>query len=142
MIDAEVYLDQLLDLSMTATPFVEDLWVAPDIDVTIMQHFPALTWNIVGDGEPLNGPDAYGIILNASVFGEGMDAAKAVARYVDRTVMAWFEDPWPTAITVDGDRIVVSNGERLDLMTRLAAAEIEGRNVVQYSGSFRILLRA
>jgi hypothetical protein len=71
-----------------------------------------------------------------------MDQAKATAMHVDDVVLAWFEDPWATAVEFDGVRVVVSEGERIDTPTRAAAAMIDGRNVVQYSGSYRLLLRS
>ena len=141
MIDIEQYVGKLWTQSLTATPPPADLWVAPDIDVDTVKNLPALTWNIVGDGETEDGPGAVGIILNVNILGNGMDQAKDAARHVDDVAMAWFDDPWPTAITVDGDRIVVSDGDRIDMPTRIAEAMVEGRNLVQYSGSYRLLLR-
>lgn len=145
MIDAEQYLGLLWEQSFTADPLdldpPVDLWVAPDIDVDQLDHLPALTWNITGDGEAADGPNADGFILNVSIFGDGMDQAKATAIHVDEVAMKWFDDPWATAATFDNHSVVVATGERIDTPTRLPAAEINGRLVVQYSGSYRLLLR-
>lgn len=142
MIDIEQYIDLLWAQSLTAMPFEEEIWVAPDIDVdTVSDHIPALTWNIQGDGEIQDVEGTYGVILNVNILGYGMDQAKAVAGHVDDVAMEWFEDPAPTRIDVDGSPVVVSLGDRQDLPTRIAQAEVDGRNLVQYSGSYRLLIR-
>lgn len=143
MIDIEAYLAALMEQSYAANPYDEDVWVAPDIDVdTVADHIPAVTWNIQGDGEEQDVDETFGILLNANVLGNGMDQAKGVAKHFDGLVMEWFDDPAPTLIEIDGVRMVVSLGWRQDLITRIAQAEVEGRNLVQYSGSYRLLIRS
>jgi hypothetical protein len=143
MIDAEAYQKLLWDQSFTAHPTVGfTLWVAPDIDVQTLDELPALTWNLSSDANDMNGPDAWNFILNANVFGDGMDQAKSAMRHVDSLVQEWFEDPGPTVIDVDGDRIAVADGETLDYPSRQATSDLPARLVVQYSASYRLLMRS
>lgn len=143
MIDAEAYIGQINLRDFEALRDDLDMpHVAPDIDTETLEEIPAIIWNLSGDGQQADGPGMWTFVLSYNIFGDGMDQAKAYARLTDRVANSWFADPWPTALEVDGDRIVISGGETIDLPTRTAQSIIDGRNVVQYSGSYAIMLRS
>lgn len=141
MIDPEAYLKQLWDLAWESLDPAGRPWTAPDIDTTILERLPALTWNISGDGQQASGPGLWTFVLNANIFGDGMDAAKALARAVTDVVEAWGEDPRPTRLTVDGYRMAIASADQIDIPTRLARSEIDGIDVVQYAGSWSLAIR-
>lgn len=142
MIDAEVYLGKLLLRDAEASLEPEDeLFIAPDIDVDQLSEFPALIWNITGDGQIANGDGLWTFTLNVIFFAEGMDAAKKWARFGYDLVHFWDDRSDLTELEVDGEPVWVSFVEDIDLPTRQASADIDGRNVTQYSGSFALALR-
>jgi hypothetical protein len=141
VIDAEVYIHDLIEQSMTATAPPSDLWVAPDIDVDTLEELPALTWNLSGDSSTANGPGLWNYVLNVSIFGDGMDQAKQFAKYVDAMVQSWDVDPLATAIEVDGSDVACAGVDDVQLPARQATADIGGRLVVQYVGIYALALR-
>jgi hypothetical protein len=151
VIDVDVYLHLLLTQSITAAFAAEGFdevieaepWCAPDIDVDTLEKMPAVTWNILADGEVPNGPGLWNYILNLNCFGYGMDQAKALARGMHAIAEGWDENTAGTVIEVDGDDVWLSSVDtNLDIPTRLPAAIIEGRLTVQYSGSYAIGVRS
>lgn len=143
MIDAEVYLQTLIvrDTEEDLDPG-EVVTIAPDIDVDQLEKMPALLWTLTGDGQVANGDGLWSYTLTLSVYGEGMDEAKRWARFFYKLVHYWDENPALTKLTVDGDPIWVSTLEDIDLPTRQSSADIDGRNVTQYVGSFALALRS
>lgn len=142
MIDAEVYLAKLLarDVEATLEPG-EEVFIAPDIDIAELRIRPALLWTLIGDGQVANGDGLWRYTLTLSIYGEGMDAAKRWARFFYNLVHHWDDRADLTELEVDGDTIWVSTVEDIDLPTRQASADIDGRNVTQYVGSFDLALR-
>jgi hypothetical protein len=152
VIDVEVYLHLLMTQSI-ATAFADDgfdpaqilaaPYCAPDIDVDTLDNIPAVTWNILADGEVANGPGLWNFVLNLSCFGHGMDQAKALMRGMHAIAERWDEATASTVIDVDGDDVWLSSVDtNRDIPTRLPAAIIEGRLLVQYSGSYGIGVRS
>jgi len=152
MIDVEVYLNLLLKQSIAAAYaankfdpalFAAAPWCSPDIDIDTLDNFPAVTWNILADGEAANGPGLWYFVLNLNLFGNGMDQAKALMRVMHDIAEAWDADTATTAINVDGDDVWLSGVDTdRDIPTRLPAAIIDGRMVVQYSGGYGIGVRS
>lgn len=142
MIDAEVYLHQLL-VRDVQEQLEEDetLAIAPDIDVNQLAHLPAVLFTVTGDGQVANGPGLWSFTLTLSVFGEGMDQAKRFARLLYDVVHHWDDRPDLTPISIDGENTWVSELDDIDLFSRLSSADIDGRNVTQYVGSFALALR-
>jgi len=141
MIDAEAYLYELFTRDIEDAGFDEDVTVAADIDVQVMDELPYWTFSVIGDGQQSNGDDLWSYTLTVSVFAEGMDATKNSARAMYDLVHAWDTDPGATQLTTGGDTIWVSSLDDIDLPSRLASAEIAGRNITQYTGSFGLALR-
>lgn len=140
MIDAEVYLNLLLTRDYAALGVDADT-ITPDLDVDELDRLPAVTWNVVGAGQVANGGGLWSFILNMNFFGDGMDEAKASAKTGYDLVHGWDNDPTVTVLPVDGADTWVSALADQDIPTRLGRAVIDGRNVVQYAGSFAIDLR-
>jgi hypothetical protein len=144
VIDAEVYFKQLLDRDATDLQLddSEETWVAPDLDIEFLERIPALTWNVSGDGQTSNSEGLWTYIFNINCFGIGLDQAKALARAGYDVVHGWGTDPASSRFVVDGDAIFVLEVQDIDLPSRVAKAMIDGRSVVQYSGTFAIALRS
>lgn len=142
MIDAEVYLATLIqrDTEEDLEPD-EEVFIAPDLDVNQLAQMPALLWTLTGDGQVANGDGLWSYTLTLSVYAEGMDAAKKWARFFYNLVHYWDEHTELTELEVDGDTLWVSTVEDIDLPTRQSSADIDGRNVTQYVGSFALALR-
>lgn len=151
VIDVDVYVHLLLTQSITAAFAAGDFGdlieaapsCTPDIDVDTLESLPAVTWNILADGEVANGPGLWNFVLNLNCFGNGMDQAKALARGMHSIAEAWEEATVSTVIVVDGDDVWLSSVDTdRDIPTRQAAAIIDGRLTVQYSGSYGIGVRS
>jgi len=152
VIDVEVYLNLLLQQSIQAAFDADEFdptliparpWCAPDIDVEILSKVPAVTWNITSDGEVANGPGLWNFLLNLNLFGVGMDQAKELTRVLHGIAVGWDDDTTSTVIAVDGNNVWLSSVDTdRDIPTRLPAAIIDGRQIVQYSGSYGIGVRS
>jgi hypothetical protein len=142
VIDAEVYFHQLLVRDIAALDLEDDVAIAPTIDIDQMEDFPSILFEYSGDGQSANGPGLWGFTLTLSVFADGMDPAKALTRALYDVVRAWDADPASTVLAVDGERIWISSADDVDLFSRIASAQIAGRNVTQYVGSFALALRS
>jgi hypothetical protein len=143
VIDAEVYLHQLLTRDYAAlspqpspAPFV-----GPGLDVGELDHLPSVIWHVTGSGQTANGDGLWLYTLSVNVFGNGMDDAKAAMKTFYDVVHAWDANPASTVLDVDGSPVWVSSLEDNDLPSRFPSADIPGRNVVQYGGSFPLALR-
>lgn len=141
MIDGEAFLSKLIPRDVEALDLDEDVSIAPDIDVDQLEHLPAILFTLIGDGQVANGDGLWNFILTLSTFGEGMDQAKRFARIGYDIAHAWNGNSAATVIDVDGEPTWVSDVSDIDVPSRLAAAQIPGRNVVQYVGSFGLALR-
>jgi hypothetical protein len=103
---------------------------------------PHVSWHLTGSGETSNGDGLWLYNLTVNIFGNGMDQAKAAANLLYDVVHAWNDNSAATVISVDGEPMWVAWLNDNDIPSRVAAADIPGRNVVQYSGSYPIGLRA
>lgn len=143
MIDAEMYMGKLIEQSYDAldpqpTPRPK---ISPDVGLHELADFPAIVWHLTGSGQTANGEGLWLFNLTVNIFGIGMDAAKDAAKHLYDVVHAWNENPAFTVIQVDGEPMWVSQLDDNDIPSRVAAADIPGRNVVQYSGVYPIALR-
>lgn len=146
MIDAEVYLQTILvrDTEEDLEPGDGEIAIAPDLDVDELNgNYPALLWTITGDGQAANGNGLWSYTLTLSVYAEGMDQAKKWAKFFYNLVHYWDERDDLTEIDLpDGDTIWVSGVGDIDVPTRQSSADIRGRHIVQYVGSYALALRS
>jgi hypothetical protein len=135
LIDAEVLAYRLLDRDQ------DDATVKSDIDVTVMDEFPFISFSIVvGQSIDNHAPPAGWVAtLNINIFDLSLDAAKARARKVYDDVWMW-ADPFAGLGTVDGVGHVSEVADQ-SIFTRVATAEVESKWVTQYAGSFELLVR-
>lgn len=143
MIDAEVYMGMLIKQSYDALdpqPIPRPK-ITPDVDMREVDALPQIVWSVTGSGQTGNGDGLWFYTLHALVFGDGMDQAKAAMKTFYDIAHAWDADPASTVIDVDGCPVWLSFLEDEDLPSRFPSADIPGRNVVQYGGSFPLALR-
>lgn len=142
MIDADAYVGTLFKNSLNAVSPAPDPLpnIRPDFDPEALT-LPAVRWNIVGDGNLANGVGLHNYRLDVVIIGAGMDQAKAAMRLLHDLVHGWDEAPAGTLLTVAGDTISVASLEDDVLPSRDSAAEIPGRDLVQYSGAYALALR-
>jgi hypothetical protein len=145
VIDAEVYLQTIIvrDTEEDLDPEDGDIAIAPDLDVDeLAGNYPALLWTLTGDGQVSNGEGLWTYTLTLSDYAEGMDKAKKWARWFYKLVHYWDEHPELTELEIDGDTIWVAGVEDIDVPTRQSSADVDGRHIVQYVGSYALALRS
>lgn len=143
MIDAEMYMGKLLKQSYDALdpqPMPRPN-ITPDVDMREVKNLPQIVWSLTGSGQTGNGEGLWFYTLHLLSFGDGMDQAKAAMKSFYDIVHAWDANPASTVIDVDGSPVCVAWLEDEDLPSRFPSADIPGRNVVQYGGSFPLALR-
>jgi len=134
LLDVEPFIYQLLGRDIHAQS--EDVIVSADIDITSLDELPVVSFILTSD--PANdGPGLYHFTLDINVFGEGMDAAKALAQMVDGIVFGWNGNE---QARVDDIGWVNAVGY-IQRFTRLPSSVIDGRNTTQYSGTYALALR-
>jgi len=132
MVDAEQLIYFLLRRDVPA-----EFAVTSEIDVDSTDNLPLVTFAIGGDGQSDNGPGLWHIVLDINVFGAGRGPAYDSALTVYDAVSAW-NDSAPAVLPGVG---WVHSVNDVSLFSRLASANINGRNVTQYSGSFALAVR-
>jgi hypothetical protein len=142
VIDPEAYFYQLLLRDVAALDLEHDVAIAPTIDIDQLEHLPSILFDYTSDGQSANGPGLWGFTLTLTVFGNGLDATKALVRQLYDLVQRWGEGGGHTALDIDEDRIWITSLEDSDLFTRTQSVLIAGRNVTQYVGSFALALRS
>lgn len=140
MIDAEQYIYQLVTrdaLALDVSPTV-----ASDLDVDTIDELPFWGFTVTGDGQVANGPGLWTFQLSWNVFAEGRDAAFASAAQLYALHHAWMEDPSTTVLEIEDQPIWVAELEDIDIFSRTARSVINGRDIVQFTGTFALAIRS
>jgi hypothetical protein len=135
VIDAEALAYGLLERDQS------DATVRSDIDVTVMDEFPFVSFSIVV-GQSIDNhapPSGWFASLTINIFDLSLDAAKARARRVYDQVWQW-ADPFEGLGTIP-DIGRVSDVADQSIFTRVATADVEHKWVTQYAGSFELTVR-
>ncbi len=142
--DFEVYVAHLwtAGLALLTLPTGETITPHPDNGGETGGHIPVVYWSLTATGDVSNGPDAWSFLLNVSIVGLGMDGAKQATSRVHQVVSSWNLDPNFTSDVVGSHTIVLASVDDSTIPTRTAAATVDGRDLVQYDGSYLLLLRA
>lgn len=135
VLDLDLLVYTLLTRSIPDVPF------APDLDVDSIGRLPLVTFTVTGGaavaGSPAP-PFAWDASLALSVFGEGIDEARATAGRVYDAVWSW-DDPFNGLGIIDG----LGHAAAIDdesLFTRIGTVDIAARSITQYAGSFGLQL--
>lgn len=140
MIDADQYVYQLLAgaaAAVTPTPTV-----AADMDVDLIDELPFWSFTVTGDGQIANGPGLWTFQLLMNFFADGRDACFATASAAYQIVHGWDDDPAQTVLDIEGVQVWVSELTDIDVPSRTASVQIDGRDLVQFTGSFALALRS
>jgi hypothetical protein len=135
VIDAEVLAYRLLERDQA------DATVRSDIDVTVMDEFPFVSFSIVV-GEAIDNhapPSGWTASLTINIFDDDLDDAKARARAVYDAVWAWADEFAGLGI-IPGVGYVQDVADQ-SIFTRVMTAEVENKWVTQYAGSFELTVR-
>lgn len=142
MIDTEQYIYQLVRRDIVARQVDPVPTVAADLDVDTISEMPFWSFTLIGDGQIANGPGLWTYQVTWNVFAEGRDATFSSAADLYELHQGWAADSEGTVLVVDGQPIWLHSLEDVDLFSRTGAAVVDGRDIVQFSGTFALAIRS